>query len=431
MPPEGPSPAPIGSTTPTFIARSLRATRAYSAGARPVRAPDLRRDLPRGARPPGEPGGPPARGSGRRGRPVVAGPPLPDARARPDDHPRRRRGPRGRHDGGHRRAATWAASTCTASSSRGSSSGRCSGSSWWAGSSIGWASSSRSSAGCSLFALGLLLAGIAPSMQFLIGARLIQGIGGGAIPPVAYVAIGRSLPGDPCDRGCSRCSRRPGSCRASSGRRSPASWPRTFHWRLVFLGLLPLILVSGTIAVRALVRLPEAHRRADRLASIPSRRGPRRRSRGCAHHDRAEQQRAGRHRRPRDPRRAHHARRPEAAHPAWHATARPWLSIGGPAARDPDLRVLLGRRLRGPPARRRARLVGGRRRGRADLRDRDLDGGQLGPGEALGPVPARAVRASRLPVVGLGLAGLATVLIPAVPAEWPFRPSAWRASGWA
>ena len=31
-------------------------------------------------------------------------------------------------------------------------------------------------------------------MPMLIGARLIQGIGGGAIPPIAYVAIGRSLP---------------------------------------------------------------------------------------------------------------------------------------------------------------------------------------------------------------------------------------------
>ena len=49
-------------------------------------------------------------------------------------------------------------------------------------------------AGLGLFAIGLAIAGSAPSMAVLIGARFIQGIGGGTIPPVAYVAIGRSLP---------------------------------------------------------------------------------------------------------------------------------------------------------------------------------------------------------------------------------------------
>src|SRR4051794_1340248 len=48
--------------------------------------------------------------------------------------------------------------------------------------------------GLALFAIGLALGGAAVSMPMLIGARLIQGIGGGAIPPIAYVAIGRSLP---------------------------------------------------------------------------------------------------------------------------------------------------------------------------------------------------------------------------------------------
>src|SRR6185437_5659021 len=48
--------------------------------------------------------------------------------------------------------------------------------------------------GLALFAIGLALGGSAVSMPMLIGARLIQGIGGGAIPPIAYVAIGRSLP---------------------------------------------------------------------------------------------------------------------------------------------------------------------------------------------------------------------------------------------
>ena len=48
--------------------------------------------------------------------------------------------------------------------------------------------------GLGLFAVGLLIGGLAPSMQVLILGRFIQGLGAGAIPPIAYVAIGRSMP---------------------------------------------------------------------------------------------------------------------------------------------------------------------------------------------------------------------------------------------
>ena len=49
-------------------------------------------------------------------------------------------------------------------------------------------------AGLGLFAIGLLVGGLAPSMEVLVGARFVQGLGAGTIPPIAYVAIGRSLP---------------------------------------------------------------------------------------------------------------------------------------------------------------------------------------------------------------------------------------------
>jgi len=48
--------------------------------------------------------------------------------------------------------------------------------------------------GLILFALGLVIGGLAPSMEVLVAGRLLQGLGAGAIPPTAYVAIGRSLP---------------------------------------------------------------------------------------------------------------------------------------------------------------------------------------------------------------------------------------------
>ena len=48
--------------------------------------------------------------------------------------------------------------------------------------------------GLGLFSIGLLAGGLAPSMGVLVAARVLQGIGAGAIPAVAYVAIGRALP---------------------------------------------------------------------------------------------------------------------------------------------------------------------------------------------------------------------------------------------
>src|SRR5215468_9799727 len=50
-------------------------------------------------------------------------------------------------------------------------------------------------AGVVLFGFGLAVAGLAPTMGVLVAGRVLQGIGAGTVPSVAYVAIGRSLPG--------------------------------------------------------------------------------------------------------------------------------------------------------------------------------------------------------------------------------------------
>src|SRR5262249_39689865 len=46
-----------------------------------------------------------------------------------------------------------------------------------------------------LFGSGLAIAGLAPSMEVLVAGRVLQGIGAGAVPSVAYAVIGRSFPG--------------------------------------------------------------------------------------------------------------------------------------------------------------------------------------------------------------------------------------------
>jgi MFS family permease len=49
--------------------------------------------------------------------------------------------------------------------------------------------------GVLLFGSGLAVAGLAPSMAVLVAGRVLQGLGAGAVPSVAYASIGRSLPG--------------------------------------------------------------------------------------------------------------------------------------------------------------------------------------------------------------------------------------------
>jgi MFS family permease len=105
--------------------------------------------------------------------------------------------------------------------------------------------------GLTLFAIGLAIGGAAVSMPMLIGARLIQGFGGGAIPPIAYVAIGQSLPESLRPRMFATLS----TAWILPGIFGPAVAgvvAEAFSWRLIFFGLLPLLAFSGTLAYRGL-----------------------------------------------------------------------------------------------------------------------------------------------------------------------------------
>ena len=109
-------------------------------------------------------------------------------------------------------------------------------------------------AGVVLFGAGLALAGLAPSMGVLVAGRVLQGVGAGAVPSVAYAVIGRSLPGTLRPRMMAVLS----TAWVAPGLAGPAvsaEVARLFGWRWVFLGLLPIVAVAGTIAVPALIRL--------------------------------------------------------------------------------------------------------------------------------------------------------------------------------
>jgi MFS family permease len=118
-------------------------------------------------------------------------------------------------------------------------------------------------AGLALFAFGLLVGGLAPSMPVLVLARAIQGFGAGAIPAVAYVVIGRTYPDALRPRMFAILSTAwvvPGI----AGPALAAFIADHVGWRFVFLGLLPLVIVAGFLALREVRRVPGSPDRAAR-----------------------------------------------------------------------------------------------------------------------------------------------------------------------
>jgi MFS family permease len=108
--------------------------------------------------------------------------------------------------------------------------------------------------GLVLFAVGLLAGGLAPSMMALVAARAIQGVGAGAIPAIAYVAIGRAYPKESQPRMFAVLS----SAWVLPGLIGPAisgAVAEAVGWRWVFLGLLPLVALAAIMTTRALLTL--------------------------------------------------------------------------------------------------------------------------------------------------------------------------------
>ena len=112
--------------------------------------------------------------------------------------------------------------------------------------------------GIGLFSVGLLIGGLAPTMGILVIARVIQGFGAGAIPAVAYVSIGRAMPERLRPRMFATLSTAwilPGVIGPIAASAVTALW----DWRIVFLGLLPLIAIAASLtlpSIRAVAPAP-------------------------------------------------------------------------------------------------------------------------------------------------------------------------------
>jgi MFS family permease len=109
-------------------------------------------------------------------------------------------------------------------------------------------------AGLVLFSAGLLGAGLAPHMFGLVLARLVQGLGAGAIPAILYVAVGRSYPLALQPRMFAIISTA-WVLPAIIGPAIAGVAADTIGWRWVFLGLLPFVVMAGWMTVPSLRRL--------------------------------------------------------------------------------------------------------------------------------------------------------------------------------
>ncbi len=102
--------------------------------------------------------------------------------------------------------------------------------------------------GVALFSAGLVVGGLAPSMEVLVAARVLQGFGGGGLGSVAYVAVGRAYPDSARPRMLALLSTGwvlPGLIGPVAAERigTLASW----HW--VFLALAPIPPLAAILAL--------------------------------------------------------------------------------------------------------------------------------------------------------------------------------------
>lgn len=108
--------------------------------------------------------------------------------------------------------------------------------------------------GLVMFAIGLVVGGIATSMWILVLGRAIQGLGAGVMPTVIYVCIGRAYDESVRPRLLALSSTAwvvPGLI----GPGIAAAVGEAISWRVVFLGLLPLLVLAAVLTLRPLMTI--------------------------------------------------------------------------------------------------------------------------------------------------------------------------------
>lgn len=109
--------------------------------------------------------------------------------------------------------------------------------------------------GLVVFGAGLVVSGVAGAMVTMIAGRVLQGLGVGAVTTVMYAAITRAYP----DSIRARLMALLSSAWIVPGLLGPTVAglvAETWHWRWVFWGVVPFILVVAALTVRPFASLP-------------------------------------------------------------------------------------------------------------------------------------------------------------------------------
>jgi MFS family permease len=120
--------------------------------------------------------------------------------------------------------------------------------------------------GTVLFAAGMLVSGLAPSMPVVVIGRAIQGFGSGALGSVVYASIARAYPPSAAPRMIALVS----SAWVVPGLVGPALAgvaSDTVGWRWVFLAIVPAVLLMGFALYLRLAGLGPAERTGEPLRS--------------------------------------------------------------------------------------------------------------------------------------------------------------------
>jgi len=126
--------------------------------------------------------------------------------------------------------------------------------------------------GVGLFAVGLTLAGLAPAMVPFVLGRLVQGLGGGAIIVGVYVLVGQCYHDQLRPRMFSYLSAA-WVLPAVVGPLVAGAVAETLSWRLVFYGLLPLVVAPVLLLLPKLGAVTATPTLTPNGASAPARRG--------------------------------------------------------------------------------------------------------------------------------------------------------------
>jgi len=105
--------------------------------------------------------------------------------------------------------------------------------------------------GLLVFAVGLVVGGLAPSMLVLVVGRFLQGIGAGVVPAVAYVCVARGFAVEERPRIFAIMS----TAWVLPSLLAPlaaSAVAELVGWRWVFLGLVPVTVVAGVLALASL-----------------------------------------------------------------------------------------------------------------------------------------------------------------------------------